>query len=494
MTEKVKYIEVIQKVIKDNIKSNNISFDEKHYIWGKIELEMLDEFDDYNSDFAKLLYDELFHSIYKYDDKKELPKIDIHECEEHIMQPTFQIPGDKKRYLDRMNDLLSRPQPAQKSPEWFEMRNNMITASNIARIIGDDPYGNPSQQLEEKCRGSNHIDNIYTYHGKKYEFIAQQYYSITYNVELKEYGVLQHDKYSFLGASPDGICSVYTLDKKYSPYFARMLEIKCPPSRKIEIKGNVIKTKNKKGIIPNYYWCQVQLQMEVCDLDECDFLQCNIEEYETRDQYLRDDISNNEEFYEEQGIKINVKNTIKKGMIIELLPKKEIMNPHIYNALYIYPKTIDMTTVQYEEWVLDNIFNLEKSNKNLADNYYFNRIVYWKISCAHKILVKRDKEWFKTKFPLMKKFWDDVVYYRQNPDKLDAKLEEMYKIEPKLGGSYLPTPKMYKYLEKKMDLSCNPYAIKKEDEKTDKKNKNIFLPLKKTNKYEPKDDFLSSSE
>jgi hypothetical protein len=313
---------------------------------------------------------------------------------------------------------------------------------------------------------------------------------------LKEYGIIQHDQYSFLGASPDGICSVYTLDKKLSLLVGRMLEIKCPASRKIEIKGELIKYKNKKGIIPNYYWCQMQLQMETCGLDECDFLQCEIDEYETRDQYLRDNIIN-EEYYEEQGIKVPVKNTIKKGAIIELLPKSQIMNPHIYNAKYIYPKTIDMSTEQYEEWISDNIYNLEKSNPELANEYYFNRVVYWKIIKAHKILVKRDNNWFKTKFPLMKKFWDDVLYYRQHLDELDSKLEEMRKSEPKLGGGYLPTPKMYKHLEKKMDLLCNPYTIKKEDIKNDKKpdtkNKSVFMVSKKLYKYEPKDDFLSSS-
>ena len=497
MTEKAKYIEVIKKVIKENIQSNIITFDDKHRIWGLIDMEMRDEFDEYNRDFAKLLYDELFHSIYQYDDKKELPKIDIHETEEHIMQPTFEVPTDKKKYLDRMNELLRRPQPAQKSKEWFELRQNMITASNIARIIGDDPYGNPSQQLEEKCRGSDMMDNIYTYHGKKFEYIAQQYYQITYNVLLKEFGVLQHDKISFLGASPDGICSIYNLDKKFSPSVGKMLEIKCPASRSIQVDGPVIKYKNKKGIIPNYYWCQMQLQMEVCDLDACDFLQCTIEEYETRDQYLRDDISN-KEFYEEQGVRVDVKDTLKKGCIIELLPKSQIMNIHIYNAKYIYPSTIDLDSEQYEEWLMNKIFNLEKTEPELAKDYYFSRVVYWKITCAHNILVKRDREWFKTKFPIMKTFWDNVLYYRQHLDELDSKLEEMRKSEPKLGGGYLPTPKMYKHLEKKMDLSCNPYAIKnkKEEVKNDKKpdtKKSVFIQSKKPYKYEPKDDFLSSS-
>jgi putative phage-type endonuclease len=501
MTEKSKYIEIIKRVIKENIQSNIITFDDKHRIFGLIDIEMRDEFDEYNRDFAKLLYDELFHSIYQYDVNKELPNIDIHETEEHIMEPTFEVPTDKKKYLDRMNELLRRPQPIQKSKEWFELRQNMITASMIATILNQDPYKFPSSALEEKCRGADYTDNIYTYHGKKYEAIASMLYSIIYNVELLEFGILSDSEYNFIGASPDAICSIFDLDKKYSPRIARMVEIKCPPSRKFEVSGELIKYKNKKkGIVPIYYWIQMQIQLQVCNLDECDFLQCEIDEYENREQYLRDAVSTNTDFYEEQGVKIDVKNTIKKGAIIELLPKDQIALPHIFNAKYIYPKTVDMSTEQYEEWLLDKIYNLEKSEPEISKNYYFSRIVYFKIKKFHNILVKRDTKWFQDNIGTLKSFFDNIMYYRQNPDKLNDKLEEMRKTEPKVNSSgYLPIPNMYKNLQKKMDLSCNPYAIqnKKEEVKNDKKpdtKKSVFIPSKKTNKYEPKDDFLSSTD
>ena len=45
-----------------------------------------------------------------------------------------------------------------------------------------------------------------------------------------------------------------------------MVEIKCPPRRKF--------TKT----VPSHYWMQVQGQLEVCGLDECDFFQVKIDE------------------------------------------------------------------------------------------------------------------------------------------------------------------------------------------------------------------------
>ena len=56
-----------------------------------------------------------------------------------------------------------------------------------------------------------------------------------------------------------------------------MLEIKCPPVRKID------------GIIPHNYWLQMQLQLETCDLEECDFLECKLVEYADEEEYYEDE-------------------------------------------------------------------------------------------------------------------------------------------------------------------------------------------------------------
>ena len=51
---------------------------------------------------------------------------------------------------------------------------------------------------------------------------------------------------------------------------------------------NDLKKDVKKGVCPAYYWVQVQLQLECCDLDECDFWQCKIVEYEDYEDFLDD--------------------------------------------------------------------------------------------------------------------------------------------------------------------------------------------------------------
>ena len=92
--------------------------------------------------------------------------------------------------------------------------------------------------------------------GTKYEPVSVQYYEYIYDTTIEDFGCIPHKEYSFLAASPDGI---NTDQNNY--LFGRMLEIKNVVSREIT------------GIPKMEYWIQMQLQMEVCNLNECDFLE-----------------------------------------------------------------------------------------------------------------------------------------------------------------------------------------------------------------------------
>ena len=92
-----------------------------------------------------------------------------------------------------------------------------------------------------------------------------------YNVIIDDYGCIRHRTIPFIGASPDGICSPKSKNRNL---VGRMLEIKCPKSRKID------------GIPPTVYAVQVQAQLEVCELEYCDFLECKIVEYDSKKKYI----------------------------------------------------------------------------------------------------------------------------------------------------------------------------------------------------------------
>lgn len=165
--------------------------------------------------------------------------------------------------FSKFNKLKKIRKIEQRSDEWYEMRNNILTASDVASVIGENPYSNYEDVIQKKINPKdNIIKNNAVNWGTKYEPIACQIYEQIVNDNVHDFGLIIHEKYDWLGASPDGI-------RKNGI----MLEIKCPYRRII------------KNSIPRYIWIQIQIQMEVCNLDMCHLFQCKFIEYENKDEY-----------------------------------------------------------------------------------------------------------------------------------------------------------------------------------------------------------------
>ena len=328
------------------------------------------------------------------------------------------VPDEYKKIWDRYKYLLNIPQPVQRSPEWFALRNNMITASSGACVLGENKYEKPDKVLLEKIgHGEKFGENKSVHHGKKYEKIATMIYEHIYNVKVGEFGLIPHqtneryDAITFIGASPDGICTNSTLDGKFSNMVGTMLEIKCPITREIKTKGI-----EDGEICPHYYWIQVQLQLECCDLEYCDFWQCNIKEHEDFE-----DINSVflDTYTENQDEQIQFSNNFKRGMILQFLPKNHILNKYEkleWFSKYIYPPHLNMSAKEYDKWINYMINNYQKHYPDLINDYYFDKVLYWKLENSHNYKIKRDSEWFNKNLPRFKEFWDKVVLYRNNEE------------------------------------------------------------------------------
>jgi putative phage-type endonuclease len=149
--------------------------------------------------------------------------------------------------------LLKVPQYQQRSPEWFQQRNNAITASDIPTVLGENKYKTSKSLLLDKCGATEKpfVGNSATRWGTHYEDIAIEKYSMLRNKEVLSFGLLIHPEYSWLGGSPDGI----TTD-------GILLEVKCPLRRKIV-----------HGEVPHHYISQVLLNLEICDLELAHFIE-----------------------------------------------------------------------------------------------------------------------------------------------------------------------------------------------------------------------------
>jgi hypothetical protein len=192
--------------------------------------------------------------------------------------------------LDPRVEILTKiPQYEQRTPGWYEQRNNAITASDIPTVLSENKYKKPWSLLLDKCGGQQKpfVGNDATRWGNHYEDIAIEKYSELKNKKVLSFGLLIHRDYPWLGGSPDGI----TTD-------GILLEVKCPVSRKIV-----------HGEIPHHYLSQVLLNLEICNLEIANFIEyvpgnsdddyeINIVEVKRDRQWFAENLSKMKEFWD----------------------------------------------------------------------------------------------------------------------------------------------------------------------------------------------------
>ena len=282
--------------------------------------------------------------------------------------------NDISYYNSKIDILDSIPQPEQRSDEWYEYRNGMLTASDLGIAISKQ-VGTKNALIVRKCGLSKNTSSgsAACRWGIKYEPISTEIYEKRNNIKIIDYGCIQHQSFKIFGASPDGV-----VGKNSGNLTGRMLEIKNPISREIT------------GIPPWNYWAQMQGQMEVADLDYCDFLECKTEEYESEEAFYND------------GNEILTQDGLEKGVIMNLLEEDTNNIIHKYCPL-------GLNEFEIKNWI-DNEFDDIISK----DNITFLNLTWWKLVKYSCILIKRDKVWFEKAKPLISEFWDRVLYHREN--------------------------------------------------------------------------------
>jgi len=157
-----------------------------------------------------------------------------------------------------MEHFQELEQIAQRTPEWYQKRTEILTSTQIAsvlhlnsyrsydQLLKKQPDSTPSPVMKVTRRNAHQIDPI-TW-GSVLESIAVQHLEQTTQKPVGELGLKVHDSIPYLGASPDGIQIVNSQP--------RLIEIKCPKKRQITYR------------VPLEYWIQVQIAMEVWNVDQ----------------------------------------------------------------------------------------------------------------------------------------------------------------------------------------------------------------------------------
>ena len=260
--------------------------------------------------------------------------------------------------------LKTVPQPEQRSEQWYKMRMHMITASEAYMAL----RSNIDSYILKKCGlGNKFTGNIATRWGQQYEDVAVMIYEKHTKRKVTEFGLIQHPQLSIFGASPDGI----TDD-------GRMLEIKCPYSRKLT------------GEPLHHYWIQTQIQLEVCNLSKCDFFECTLKEYNDFDEWIE---------MQKQPFK-------ERGVMVGYLTNDPDNRKFLYCPL-------DLSIKDMLKWVNNHTVDYELNKDEKYIKYDF-KVYWWLLKEVSLNTIQRDKEWFNAQYPKFKDTWQKVLQSRKN--------------------------------------------------------------------------------
>ena len=135
----------------------------------------------------------------------------------------------------------------------------MITASEVYGVFGSESARREvmMRKLEPKPPGEGNAVAALLW-GTRFEPVAKKIYEERTKCTITDVSCVQHPRYAFLGASPDGLIVPNADDPKR---YGRLVEFKCPISRAL------------KAEIPPGYIHQMQMQMECTGIDECEYVE-----------------------------------------------------------------------------------------------------------------------------------------------------------------------------------------------------------------------------
>jgi len=254
--------------------------------------------------------------------------------------------------------LLTATQVEQRTPEWYQETRNMLTASEVATVFksgrtrGQLVMTKASQPAERfiaslavEKRSTGPMD-----WGVRYEPVVKQYLEDSLSAKIHELGRIRHRTELKVAASPDGL---FVTCENAPELVGRLVEIKCPSSRVI-----------KDGDIPFEYWCQMQLQMEVCGVGACEFVEAKfVEELTTTDKPEAE----------------RKPEPLATGFI-SLLTKDDV-NKYLYHSSPEPPMNSDWHVMETYPWYLMKL---------------------------RRVTVLRDENWFAQSQPAFEQFWKDV--------------------------------------------------------------------------------------
>ena len=245
-------------------------------------------------------------------------------------------------------ELLERPQVPQRTQAWYAQGKQVLTASEFSKLLGTPRAVSQlvmSKVPIETAQQTNRLACMTCEMGPfdwgvRFEPVVKQILAEKWGAEIAESGRIMHPTDPHIAASPDGIIMAATDPARVG----RLLEIKCPITRKIG-----------EGV-PFDYWCQMQVQMEVTGIDECEYVEVKLDSL--------------------QGTATDLSGETHGRLWL-------VQNPETCELRYAYTET------ELEGWT-----RLET--------------IPWRLNSMYAVTVVRDRTWFKDTAVARAKLWEDV--------------------------------------------------------------------------------------
>jgi|GEM_PF-3484773 len=313
----------------------------------------------------------------------------------------------------RITEIAAIPLVEQKSPEWFRLREGMISASDAGYFL-------------KKCGAARAVDTLRlklglkTYpnsaapslmHGNTYEDVTRAIYESRNKVEVAEYGILSSPT-TCIGASPDGIIVKCLADTfACQSRLGRLLEIKNPYSREID---ETIKPEYMVQILQQQY----TTQLPVCDFVETTIVDKysttsagNYKAYLTLEEMLADKLDTSQQSYVSRIKNHNIpaenlnKFGNEKGLLVWY--QKAITPSDIRNKYIMYPLSLPYQQLEIEKWIVDT------NSAQFACGFMFKEVKFWRLDVYAEKTVVYDQGLFEGEYvPLLCEVWGVICKFR----------------------------------------------------------------------------------
>jgi putative phage-type endonuclease len=276
-----------------------------------------------------------------------------------------------KGYRHQLFNLKKIPFVKQRTQEWLDLRKDRLTASDLYDAIkgGANTLSLAKKKANVTVDKTNYKNIPPLKWGTMFEPMAARCYSqYNNNIMIHDFGLICDTQNQHFGASPDGISDM-----------GIMIEIKCPYTRKLI-----------DGFVPPKYLSQIQGQLAVCELKECDYIECEFKQFDSKEDYLNT---------------LDTSSLFNHGIIAEFTDA---------NDEYFYLYSTENITPSQALNDIDTQIKLVDTN-----TLKFKKYTYWHLIQMNIQKVKFNEEEWKITTQKITEFWNKVEQFKcMTPEEL----------------------------------------------------------------------------